>query len=51
MLLSGEKFQEVWNPILLGTVYGLIGKVKILPGKSSSTTKTIFVNLWILQSF
>eukprot|EP00111_Clytia_hemisphaerica_P023739 TCONS_00069961-protein len=29
---TGEKFQEVWNPVLLGTVYGIIGKMQILPG-------------------
>ena len=31
-LYEGEKFQEVWNPVLLGTVYGIIGKMQILPG-------------------
>lgn len=32
LISSGEKFQDVWNPVLLGTVHGIIGKMQILPG-------------------
>lgn len=31
-MFLGERLKEEWNPVLLGTIHGVIGKTQTLPG-------------------
>lgn len=43
MCVSGSAIDEAWNPVCLGKVHGVLGKVKILPGKYINPTQ-FYVN-------